>query len=209
MTFKWGLSQEDESAKEIPSSQPTVDIMTTQGSIRHVDNTIFFYSDVSIVPCSDLNRMLREIDARLTLASGIMKAESFTPTIHLRVNSYGGDIFAGLSTVDTIRSLNSKVYTYVEGACASAATLITACGNKRFIGKNSFMLVHQLSSISAGTFEQLEDNHENNKRLMSLIKSIYKQYTKIPMKELDGILKHDLWMDSTQCKQYGLVDEII
>lgn len=208
MTFKWGLNQEDET-KEVSPSQPTVDIMTSQGSIRHVDNTIFFYSDVSIISCSDLNRMLREIDAKLSLASGIMKAESFTPTIHLRVNSYGGDIFAGLSTVDTIRSLNSKVYTYVEGACASAATLITACGHKRYIGKHSFMLVHQLSSISAGTFEQLQDNHENNKRLMGLIKSIYKQYTKIPMKELDAILKHDLWMDSSQCIQYGLVDEIV
>lgn len=208
MIFKWGLSQEED-PKEIPSSQPTVDIMTSQGSIRHVDNTIFFYSDVNVIACSDLNRMLREIDARLTLAAGIMKAESFTPTIHLRVNSYGGDIFAGLSTVDTIRSLKCKLYTYVEGACASAATLITACGHRRFIGKHSFMLVHQLSSISAGTFEQLQDNHENNKRLMGLIKSIYKQYTKIPMKELDGILKHDLWMDSSECMQYGLVDEIV
>lgn len=208
MTLKWGLNQEGESVREFQPSQPTVDIITSQGSIRHVDNTVYFYSDVGIIPCSDLNRLLREIDTKLQLAKEVMNAEDFTPTIHLRINSYGGDIFAGLSTVDTIRSLKSKVYTYVEGACASAATLITACGHKRFIGRNSFMLIHQLSSISAGTFEQLEDNHENNKRLMTLIKAIYKQYTKIPMKELDGILKHDLWMDSTQCLQFGLVDQI-
>jgi ATP-dependent protease ClpP protease subunit len=71
------------------------------------------------------------------------------------------------------------------------------------------MLIHQLSSISAGTFEQLEDCQENNKRLMSLIKTIYKQYTKIPMKELDNILKHDLWIDSATCLRHGLVDEVI
>jgi ATP-dependent Clp protease protease subunit len=164
---------------------------------------------VNTLACSDLNRLLREIDTKLHLAKEVMRAEGFVPTIHLRVNSYGGDMFAGLSTVDTIRSLKSKVYTYVEGAAASAATLITACGHKRFIGKNSFMLIHQLSSISAGTFEQLEDCQENNKRLMSLIKTIYKQYTKIPMKELDNILKHDLWIDSSTCLQHGLVDEVI
>ena len=124
-------------------------------------------------------------------------------------SSYGGDMFAGLSTVDTIRSLKSRVYTYVEGAAASAATLISVSGTKRFIGKNSFMLIHQLSSISAGTFEQLEDCQENNKRLMTLIKSIYKQYTKISMKELEAILKHDLWMDSASCLAQGLVDAII
>ena len=209
MILKWGLEQEDESLKEVQPSQPSVDMLTPQGSIRHVDNTVFFYSEVNVVACSDLNRLLREIDTKLHIAKEVMRAENFVPTIHLRVNSYGGDMFAGLSTVDTIRSLKSKVYTYVEGAAASAATLITACGTKRFIGKNSFMLIHQLSSISAGTFEQLEDCQENNKRLMTLIKSIYKQYTKIPMKELDSILKHDLWIDSAACMRYGLVDEVI
>ena len=209
MILKWGLNQEDDSVKEIQPSQPSVDMLTPQGSIRHVDNTVFFYSEVSMLACSDLNRLLREIDTRLHLAKEVMHAEGFVPTIHLRVNSYGGDMFAGLSTVDTIRSLKSKVYTYVEGAAASAATLITACGHRRFIGRNSFMLIHQLSSISAGTFEQLEDCQENNKRLMTLIKSIYKQYTNIPMKELDSILKRDLWIDSDTCLKHGLVDEVV
>ena len=44
---------------------------------------------------------------------------------------------------------------------------------------------------------------------MATIKSIYKQYTKLPMKKLDEILKHDLWFDSKTCLDYGLVDEII
>lgn len=208
MTLKWGLNQEEESS-ETQSSQQLLDITTTQGSVRHVDNTIFFYSDIATTPCAELNRLLREVDSKLNAAKHVMLIDDYTPTIHLRINSYGGDMFAGLSTVDTIRSLKSRVYTYVEGAAASAATLISVSGSKRFIGKNSLMLIHQLSSISAGTFEQLEDCHENNRRLMGLIKGIYKQYTKIPMKELDAILKHDLWIDSSACLSYGLVDQII
>jgi ATP-dependent protease ClpP protease subunit len=66
-----------------------------------------------------------------------------------------------------------------------------------------------LSSICAGTFERLEDEQENNRRLMTLIKSLYKEYTKIPMKELDAILKKDLWFDAQTCLKYGLVDGII
>ena len=138
-----------------------------------------------------------------------MNDPEFDPTIHLRINSYGGEIFAGLSTVDVIRSLRTKVYTYVEGAAASAATLISIAGKKRFIGKNSFMLLHQLSSVCAGTFERLEDEHENNKRIMNSMKSLYKEYTKIPMKELDQILKRDIWFDANTCLKYGIVDAII
>jgi len=209
MRSKWWGSTDDDSVRDIPQSPPLADMIGSFGSIKSLDNSIFFYADVCASSCSELNKLLREIDIKLHNAKEVLKAETFTPTIHLRINSYGGDLFAGMSTVDTIRSLNSKVYTYIEGAAASAATLISVCGSKRFIGKHSFMLVHQLSSISAGTFEQLEDNHENNKRLMLLIKSIYKEYTKIPMKELECILKHDMWMDSETCLRHGLVDQII
>lgn len=204
---RWGMADEKD-YKESPTSIPLADLVSSQGSIKLVENTIYFYSEVDSVACSELNRLLREVDQRLSQVSSIMQAEAFTPTIHIRINSYGGDVFAGLSTVDTIRNLKSKVYTYVEGAAASAATIISVAGSKRFIGKNSFMLIHQLSAICSGTFERLQDEHENNKRIMNAIKSIYKEYTKIPMKEVDAILKRDLWFDSETCLKYGLVDVI-
>lgn len=206
---RWGLNTEEETAKEIATAPPLADLITTGGSIRTVENNVFFYADVESSSCCELNRILREVDCRLHQAQTVLKAESFTPTIHLRINSNGGDVFAGLSTVDTIRNIKSKVYTYVEGAAASAATLISVAGARRFIGTHSFMLIHQLSSIIGGTFEQMEDGHENNKRIMQLIKNIYKTYTKISMKELDNILKHDLWWTSDECLKYGLVDEVI
>jgi ATP-dependent Clp protease protease subunit len=189
-------------------TQPTSDLLTNDTSIRTLDNTIYFYSDISVIACSELNRLLREVDIRLNQAKVSMDNETFEPIIHLRINSYGGDVLAGLSTVDTIRSLKSHVYTYVEGAAASAATLITVAGKKRFIGKNSMMLIHQLSSVCSGTFERLNDEQQNNRRIMDLIKSIYKQYTKIPMKELETILKRDLWLDSDTCLKYGIVDKV-
>ena len=70
------------------------------------------------------------------------------------------------------------------------------------------MLIHQLSSGLYGKYNELEDDMENNKHLMSTIKDIYKQHTTIPMKKLDEILQHDLWFDSKTCLDYGLVDEI-
>ena len=200
---------DEEKYREQPTQTPLADLVGSQGSIKLVENTIYFYSEIDGISCSELNRLLREIDQRLSLVAATMQAEAFTPTIHLRINSYGGDVFAGLSTVDTIRNLKSKVYTYIEGAAASAATIISVAGNKRFIGKNSFMLIHQLSAICSGTFERLQDEHDNNKRIMTAIKNIYKEYTKIPMKELDAILKRDIWFDSETCLRHGLVDVIL
>ena len=205
----WGSDETEEEVKDAPMQQPTSDLLTAQGSIKVLDNSVNFYADIAGITCAELNRVLRELDVRMQHAKITMYDPQFDPTIHLRINSYGGEIFAGLSTVDVIRSLRTKVYTYVEGAAASAATLISIAGKKRFIGKNSFMLLHQLSSVCAGTFERLEDEHENNKRIMNSMKSLYKEYTKIPMKELDQILKRDIWFDANTCLKYGIVDAII
>ena len=49
---------------------------------------------------------------------------------------------------------------------------------------------------------------ENNRRLMKSIKSIYKEYTKVPMAKIDEILKHDIWFDANTCLEYGLIDTI-
>jgi ATP-dependent protease ClpP protease subunit len=205
----WGSEENEEDLRELPQSLPTSDLLLPSGSIKVLDNSIQFYAEISGSTCSELNRLLRELDTRMQHAKITMNDSSFDPTIHLRMHSYGGDVLAGLASVDTIRSLKTKVYTYVEGAAASAATIISIAGKKRHIGKNSFMLIHQLSSVCAGTFERLEDEQENNRRMMNTIKSLYKEYTKIPMKELDNILKRDIWFDSTTCLKYGLVDEVL
>ena len=206
----WGSEEnEEESFRELPQSLPTSDLLLPSGSIKVLDNSIQFYAEISGSTCSELNRLLRELDTRMQHAKITMNDSSFDPTIHLRMHSYGGDVLAGLASVDTIRSLKTKVYTYVEGAAASAATIISIAGKKRHIGKNSFMLIHQLSSVCAGTFERLEDEQENNRRMMNTIKSLYKEYTKIPMKELDNILKRDIWFDAATCLKYGLVDEVL
>ena len=71
------------------------------------------------------------------------------------------------------------------------------------------MLIHQLSGRMWGKYEEIKDDKENSDRFMRMIKDIYKEYTKLPMKKIDEILKHDLWFDADQCLEYGMVDEIV
>jgi ATP-dependent protease ClpP protease subunit len=76
-----------------------------------------------------LNATLKKIDQEI--------ANQSDPIIHLQINSFGGSVVAALATIDTILTLKSKVYTYVDGGAASAATLISCVGTRRFIGKYS------------------------------------------------------------------------
>ena len=175
-------------------------------TIRVVENTVYFYGDVTESNALDLNSTLHAVDKKLQVSGQFLDV---TPVIKLHINSYGGSLFAGLATVDTIRGLNAEVHSIIDGAAASAATIISCSCAKRSIGKYSKMLIHQLSSGMYGKYNELEDDMENNKHLMDTIKAIYKEHTKVPMKKLSEILKHDLWFDSNTCLDLGLVDEII
>lgn len=212
MKWKYTLNNDKEEQPNQGASQ--IFITSSNGgtessnSIRVFENTIFFYSDVTEHSALDLNQALYEVDSKLKNTSTFLGPD-FIPHIKLHINSYGGSLFAGLAILDTIRNLKSEVHTYVDGSVASAATIISIAGAKRFIGKNSMMLIHQLSTGTYGKYSELEDDMENNKRLMKMIKDIYKQYTKVPMKNIDEILKHDLWFDSAKCLEFGLVDHIL
>lgn len=131
-----------------------------------------------------------------------------TIPIYLHINSNGGEIFEAFNAIDTIQACKVPIYTILEGATASAGTLMSVVGTKRYIRSSAYMLIHQLSSTCWGKMSEIEDEFKNLKELMDRIKDIYKKYSKIPKKELTDLLKHDLWLNSEKSLKYGLVDEI-
>jgi ATP-dependent Clp protease protease subunit len=205
--MNWKYNNQEEGTESAPPQYIINAGSTGGGSVtKVVENNIYFYGDILESNALELNATLFELDKKLSVAGVYLDVN---PIINLRLNSYGGSLFAGLATVDVIRNLNCEVHSHVEGAAASAATIISVACSKRFIGKYSKMLIHQLSAGSYGKYTELEDDMENNKHLMNTIKDIYKAYTNLPMKKLNEILKHDLWFDSKTCLEYGLVDEIV
>jgi len=171
------------------------------------DNTIMFYGEVSEKNAKLLNKAIRAIDKDLQVFK--VKYDSEPPPIKLHINSYGGSVFAGFSTVDVILNCKTPVHTYIDGSAASAATLISVVGDKRFIYEHSHMLIHQLSSAMWGKFEDFKDEMENLDLLMTKIKKIYKEKTNMSTRQITEILKRDKWFDAEKCVELGLVDEIV
>ena len=103
---------------------------------------------------------------------------------------------------------DSDSITIIEGAVASAGTLISVFGKKRYIRPHAYMLIHQLSSGFWGKMSEIDDEYKNLSELTDRILSIYKENTKIPKKELQELLKHDLWLNVEKALKYGLVDDV-
>ena len=131
-------------------------------------------------------------------------------SINLHIQSAGGSLLPSLGLVDLIRTSDIPINTYIEGYAASAATLISAVGAQRFINKHGVMLIHQLKMGSEySKYNEIKDFNENAETLMNIIREIYLEYSNIKADELEKLLEHDLWLNSSICKQYGFIDLIM
>jgi ATP-dependent protease ClpP protease subunit len=174
------------------------------GGMRREGNHLYFESDVTKRSIAELCEALNEV-----ALDNICMATQFRLDpipIYLHINSNGGSVFAAFTAIDNIMQCPVPVYTVIEGASASAATIMSVVGKKRFIRPNSYMLVHELRSGCWGRMSEMEDEMVNLKRIMRRIKKVYKNHTQIPAEEMKEILKHDMWWDAEKCLEMGLVD---
>ena len=200
MERHWGEKQKKKEPRKADAS-------ASEKHISVQDNKIYFYSGVNRNSCVELNKKIGELESKsLTLSKTL---DILPPSVKIFINSGGGSVVSGISTMDTILRCKVPIHAYVDGFCASAATFLSVVGNYRFMSRNSYMLIHQLSTQFWGKYSEFEDEKKNLDLMMNTIKNVYKEYTKLPMKKLDEILKHDLMWDAKTCLKYGLIDEII
>lgn len=171
-------------------------------------NEIYFYSDIYQDSAFLLNKAVRDLEKALKIVQINLDLPK-PPRIKLYINSNGGDPYAAFSCVDIIKACKIPVDTYVEGNVCSAATLISMSGKKRYISKNSIMLLHQLSTGFQGTYENHMDERQNIDNIMKRVKEFYVSHSNIKMAELEELLKHDLDLSAAECVKYKFADHII
>jgi ATP-dependent Clp protease protease subunit len=189
-------------------SEESVSERKDSSILTPTSNEIYFYDDVTRQSIFNLNKQINDVSKTLSILQNQYNL-STNPIINLYVSSDGGEVFPALSSVDRIKNSKIPVDTYVEGLVASAATLISVVGHRRYISKNAFLLIHEVRAEFWGNFSEFQDENKNMELLMRCIKKIYLEHTKLKDNELSDILKHDIYLDANDALKYGLVDEII
>lgn len=176
--------------------------------VSFIGNTIYFYSDITPYSVLELNKALKIIDDT-NIQNQIERSLKEPNPIYIHINSRGGYSVDGFAAMDNISDCKSKTISIVEGIAASAATFLSLVADERWMRRSSFMMIHQLTKGFYGTYSEMEDSKENAALLMRSIKDLYKRTTKLPMKKLDEMLKHDLYFDAETCLKYSMVDKIM
>lgn len=63
--------------------------------------------------------------------------------INIRINSPGGDVFAGFAIYNLLKRAKGKKTVYVDGCAASIASVIAMAGDQIVMPKNAFLMIHK------------------------------------------------------------------
>lgn len=168
-------------------------------------NHVYLYGPIT-------NESVLEISTRINFLN---KAENDRgvyvkpKAIVVHINSPGGKLAAGIALMNIIHNSRIPIITFVEGMAASAATFVLVIAKYRLIAPEAVVLIHQLSASQGGQYEEITFQAKVSDELMNIMTKFYTNYTKIPEKKLKEVLRHDIYFNSNECLEYGIVDKVM
>lgn len=170
--------------------------------------TIYLYSDIGGWFGMDHEQWVKDLN------------ELKVDTIHLRIDSDGGDIFAARTMKTAIMQHDAKVIAHIDGLAASAASFVAMGASEIEMVDGGFLMVHNaLSFIDIlGYFNQqdgiqliselqkeFEDRHEK------INKSIAKDYAKRTGADMETVLQwmnEETWFTAEMALENKLIDRV-
>lgn len=131
--------------------------------------------------------------------------------IMMYINCPGGSVTAGLAIYDTMNLIRPDVSTVCIGLAASMGTVLLTSGakGKRHALPNSTIHLHQVLGGAQGQARDIEIQARETIRLQRVLRGIIQATTGQPMEKIEHDTDRDFWLNPTDAKAYGLIDEIL
>ena len=110
--------------------------------------------------------------------------------------------------MNVLETARVKVVTIAQGSCCSAATFVLLGGSERRMGRNAYVLIHQLSTEMWGNFQELKHELKSTDKFMKMLKKMYLSKTEIPEKKFKRLMRKDIYLSPEACLKYKIVDAV-
>ncbi|MBC8055693.1 MAG: ATP-dependent Clp endopeptidase proteolytic subunit ClpP [Rhizobiales bacterium] len=140
-----------------------------------------------------------------------LESENPDKDISLYINSPGGSVSAGLSIFDTMQFIKPDVSTLCMGIAASMGSFLLMAGakGKRMSLPNSRVMIHQPSGGAQGQATDIEIHAREILKTRDQLNKIYAERTGQTIEKIRSDMERDMFMDPTEAKAYGLIDQVL
>lgn len=154
---------------------------------------------------------LAEEDTTPQMFNGALKSLGGVEELRVRINCYGGSVFAGRAMgamLDTAKQAGTKVVTVIEGVAASMAAALFQYGDERVMWDGTLMMNHKPLAGQRGN----ADDHRKvadilDKAEESLLKVYMRHFTGTE-EELRTLLRAEDWLTAEEALACGLCSAI-
>lgn len=147
---------------------------------------------------------------------GGVSPESFTQslraldaeTIHLRVNSPGGSVFAARAMEQAIREHPSRIVTHVDGLAASAASFLILPSAEIVMAPGAFIMIHNAWTFAWGNKADLRKTAD---LLDQVDTSLVKSYAAKSGQSTDDIaawMSAETWLEADRAVELHFADRV-
>lgn len=127
-------------------------------------------------------------------------------TIHLRIDSPGGDVFAARAMMTAIAQHPAKVIAHVDGLAASAATgICTACDEVEITQGAGFM-IHNAWSVAIGNKSDMHKTGDLLEKIDGDLANDYVRRTGKNTGEITAWMDEETWFTADEAVANGFAD---
>ena len=140
-----------------------------------------------------------------------LQSENRRKQIHFYINSPGGSVTATMAIYDTMNMLSCPVATYCVGLAASGGAILLAGGaaTKRFILPHAKVMIHQPHGGVGGQVSDIEIQANEIIKTREELNKVLAHHCNQPVEKIAKDVNRDFYMNATEAKEYGIVDEIL
>lgn len=134
--------------------------------------------------------------------------------IPIVISSYGGQVYSLLAMLDILSSSSKIICTIGIGKAMSCGSVLLAAGTKgyRYAGRNTDVMIHEVSSVSWGKTTDVKEDAKNTSRLNDILLHKLANFCKKDKKYFHKLIKSrsnaDLFLSADKCKEINLVDHV-
>lgn len=143
----------------------------------------------------------------LTLAK-LLAEHHDKATIHLRINSPGGDVFAGRAMETLLAEHPAKIVTHIDGYAASAASYVALAGDERIISPGGMVMIHKAWTMSWGNADDLRKSAGLLDQIDETLVTTYAAKTGQSHEQLREWLAAETWFTAQEALDNGFVTQI-
>lgn len=129
-------------------------------------------------------------------------------TIHLRINSPGGDVFAGRAIEQALRENPANIVAHIDGFAASAASFVMMAADEIEMAPGAFIMIHNAWTIAMGNAADISKTVALLEKVDQTIVESYQKFTGQDADQIIAWMAAETWFTAQEAVDAGFATRI-